>query len=145
MVAGARGLLAACQAKSKVDSQDSSDSGASGLGAGVHLPSCAADEPVLAQLPHALRTALQSLIGDIYGIARAAQPWCGAICKTCAERRRGDGLRLGPHGQDPTIPTWHWFTTTTGTRIERSFPWAIGGSLKLFATTPGQTRSSFGT
>src|ERR1017187_7077619 len=29
-------------------------SGTSGPGAGIHLPSCAADEPVLTQLPHAL-------------------------------------------------------------------------------------------
>jgi hypothetical protein len=58
----ALGLLAACHAKSSgSDDRDSGGSGAVVPGAGIHLPTCAADGPVFTQLPHALDD-LRSLV-----------------------------------------------------------------------------------
>src|ERR1017187_10180081 len=69
----ALGLLAACQAKSKVDSQDSGDSGTSGPGAGNHLPTCAAHEPVLSQ-PTCALSDLRSL-GPLVHLAPSPHPF----------------------------------------------------------------------
>jgi hypothetical protein len=98
-----------------------------------------------------LKTALQSLIGDIYGIARATQPWCGAIMQDVRGTAQGRWFALGatrPGPDDPNLALVHdndWNTErevfSVGTSASAS---GLGSGVYFFRpTTAGNVNRDF--
>ena len=88
-----------------LDYADSSDNAASPDGIDALHSVCPVD-----YFRADLRTELQNLIGDIYGVARVTQPWCGAIMQDVRGTAQGRWFAPGaarPGPDDPNLALVH--------------------------------------